>query len=191
MQFTAMYPTMVTKLISLDILKPYSVATEKLVNRLKFMLTQFETVTTTDPMGLSEPMTYKEAQNRLVQNYMGSIDEKAAEILLKRGLKKHTDKDLYKFTCDLRSIVQTLVLNEDQIKAIVSNITCPLLIIKARNGLQKLKDDVLNEYVDIYRKSSAEFCLVEVEGTHHVHLTHPELVAPYINEFLSKPSSKL
>lgn len=147
---------------------------------------------------IGRPLTvrYEEARQSIVDNYKGSVDEKAADILLVRSLKKKADaEDAYELPNDLRILVRTLTLSEEQIKVLVTNIRCPLLIIRASNGLKNFTEDVLKEYLDIYQASSADFRIVNVAGSHHVHLTHPERVAPHIHEFLlplaSFPTSKL
>ncbi len=136
-------------------------------------------------------VTYEQARESLVDNYKGSIDEKAADVLLIRGLKK-TGEDAYEFSSDMRILLRTLTLCEEQIKVLVRKITCPFLIIRAKSGLRNFTDELLREYLDIYRSNSQDFRFVEIEGTHHVHLTHPERVALHIRQFIMPPpSSKL
>lgn len=178
-------------MISLDLVKPFSVSVAKLPDVMRGIINQM--LEYSEVGSPPSTVTYQEARQSLVDNYKGSVDDKAAEVLLIRGLKKKTDaEDAYEFNIsDMRILVRTLTLTEEQIKVLVTNIRCPLLIIRASNGLKNFTENVLAEYLDIYRSSSQDFRIVDVKGTHHVHLTHPERVAPHIRQFLSTPTSKL
>lgn len=191
--FASLFPENVSRMISLDLVKPFSVSVSKLPVVMRGIITQMREFSE-----IGRPLTvrYEEARQSIVDNYKGSVDEKAADILLVRSLKKKADaEDAYELPNDLRILVRTLTLSEEQIKVLVTNIRCPLLIIRASNGLKNFTEDVLKEYLDIYQASSADFRIVNVAGSHHVHLTHPERVAPHIHEFLlplaSFPTSKL
>ena len=186
--YAALFPETVIKLISLDIAKPFSVSVAKLPARLKAILTQMDGyLRQADDEPLT--LTYRQARQTLIDNYKGSIDDKAADILLQRGLKRlGGHEDAYQFAGDLRVLIHTLTLSEDQIKVLLRQLSCPYMIILASEGLKNFTDDTLREYLDIYRQSSRDFRLVQIDGTHHVHLTCPERVAPYINEFIKSPS---
>ena len=189
--FASLFPEHVNKMISLDLVKPFSVSVPKLPDVMRGIINQM--LEYSEVGSPTSTVTYQEARQSLVDNYKGSVDDKAADVLLVRGLKKKTDaEDAYEFTIsDMRILVRTLTLTEEQIQVLVTNIRCPLLIIRASNGLKNFTENVLAEYLDIYRSSSQDFRIVDVEGTHHVHLTHPERVAPHIRQFLSTPTSKL
>lgn len=176
-------------MISLDLVKPFSVSASKLPIVMRGIITAMQGFSQVGP-----PMAvrYEEARQSIVENYKGSVDEKAADILLVRSLKKKADaENAYELPTDLRILVRTLTLSEEQIKVLVTSIRCPLLIIQASNGLKNFTEEVLKEYLDIYRTSSADFRLVNVDGSHHVHLTHPERVAPHIRDFLLRHASHL
>lgn len=189
--YTSLFPEKVSKLISLDISKPFSVSVEKLPARMQGILAQMEAISQQNENG-PQAMTYEEARTTLIDNYKGSIDKKSAEILLIRGLTKRSD-NTYEFKADLRTLVHTLTLTEDQVKVLIKNISCPFLIIRAKDGLKNFSEDMLKEYLNFYSQFSIDFRFVEVDGAHHVHLTHPERVAPHICDFISStfPSSKL
>jgi hypothetical protein len=50
-----------------------------------------------------------------------------------------------------------------------------------------LKDviEILQEILEILKRRE-NFQLVEIEGGHHVHLTHPHLLLPHILDFIHK-----
>lgn len=164
---------------------------EKLPARMQGILAHMDVISQQNENG-PQAMTYEEARNTLIDNYKGSVDEKSAEILLIRGLTKKGD-NTYEFKADMRTLIHTLTLSEDQVKVLVKNINCPFLIIRAKNGLKNFSENTLKEYLKFYSQYSIDFRFVEVDGTHHVHLTHPERVAPHIRDFIlsPSPSSKL
>ncbi len=191
--FTAMYPELVDKLISLDAVKQLSSSAEYLPARMRGILNNFQEIVERLDQGPLSTVSYEEARDRLVKNYGGSIDEKDAEVLLVRGLRK-VGEDEYEFTRDLRSIVRPYLFNDfttEQLKAVARGIICPFLLIKAKNTSIFEPKELYREFYDIYRDASEDFRYVEVDGKHHVHLSHPELVAPIIINFLFPVKSKL
>jgi len=192
--FVSMYSELVDKLISLDAVKQLSSSAEYLPARMKGVLTNFQEIVERLQQGPLSSVSYEDARERLVKNYGGSIDEKDADVLLKRGLRKLSDEDEYEFTRDLRSTVRPYLFNDfttEQLKAVARGIVCPFLLIKAKNTSTFEPKELYREFYDIYRDASEDFRYVEVEGRHHVHLSHPELVAPIISNFLFPVKSKL
>ena len=69
-------------------------------------------------------------------------------------------------------------------RRVSSEVKCPHLIIKAKQGnLYELPENV-KEVLDIYKDSNPLFKKVDVEGNHHAHLNTPENVWPHIADFL-------
>ncbi|XP_046634529.1 serine hydrolase-like protein [Daphnia pulicaria] len=101
--FVSMYSELVDKLISLDAVKQLSSSAEYLPARMKGVLTNFQEIVERLQQGPLSSVSYEDARERVVKNYGGSIDEKDADVLLKRGLRKLSDEDEYEFTRDLRS----------------------------------------------------------------------------------------
>lgn len=136
-------------------------------------------------------ITYNLARAKLLKNYKGSVDEKHADILLLRSLKKKSDNDEYEYTRDMRTIILPSIFHDfttDHLKSIARGISCPFLLITAKNSITSVSSEPRElhaEFVEIYRNASSDFRYVEVEGKHHVHLTHPHIIAPYICDFLS------
>ena len=141
-------------------------------------------------------MTWDEARDRLVKSYGGSIDERDAEVLMVRGVRKREGKDNeYEYTRDLRNIVRPYLfmdLTNEHHKAMAREITVPFLLIKAKNTYTFEAQEIFREFYDVYRDASEDFRFVTVEGRHHVHLSEPDLVVNHINNFLFPPvQSKL
>jgi pimeloyl-ACP methyl ester carboxylesterase len=193
--FVSMYSELVDKFISLDAVKQLSSSAEYLPVRMKGVLNHFQAIVERLEQGSLPSMSYKDAREKLVKIYVGSIDEKDAEILLRRGLRKLSDEDEYEFTRDLRSTVRPYLFNDftnEQLKEVARGIVCPFLLIEAKNSSLVFEPkELYREFYDLYRDASEDFRYVEVEGRHHVHLSHPELVAPIISNFLIPVKSNL
>lgn len=184
LNFAAIYPELVERLIVLDAANQTTVA-ELLPPRVRKVLDDFHELSVKQVTGMS----YEQAADRIPKSLAWSIvDGKGAEFLVPRGIKKiGEDHDVWALSRDLRSLIRPYVFNDqtvEQFKAVIREITCPLLLIKAKDddGFGKEHQD---EYNDIFKNTSVDFRLVPLDGRHHVHLTHPESVAPHIINFLS------
>lgn len=192
--FTSIFPEKVHKLISLDALKQYSAPEGDFVRRTRGVFDDFQSIVTKLEQGVPSTVTYSQAREKLVNSYQGSIGEKEADVLLLRSLRKK-DEDSFEFTRDLRTIIRPYVFSDftnEKLKAYAQGITCPFLLILARHSVTSLSlepKEMHQEFLEIYRRASKDFRLVEVDGTHHVHLTHPDVVAPFICKFLQPGNS--
>ena len=106
------------------------------------------------------------------------LDEAAAVHLARRaavpaegGVRWRNDRRLHH--------VQPQLLSEDQVLAFLDRIECPVLHIEARDGL-KYNAEVIAER----QRRIRQLQHVQVEGHHHVHMDHPERVAPHLRAFL-------
>jgi pimeloyl-ACP methyl ester carboxylesterase len=106
------------------------------------------------------------------------LDTGAARLLVERG--SETVEGGVRFTHDPRLRTRSRTrLTENQVLAFLSAITCPVLAVRALQGWPFPMDVVMNRLRHI-----ADLETAEIEGGHHVHLTHPERVATIINRFL-------
>ena len=64
--------------------------------------------------------------------------------------------------------------------AFLAGITCPVLAVRALQGWPFPEEVVMARLAVIQHLETAE-----VEGGHHVHLTHPDRVAPIVSQFMS------
>eukprot|EP00088_Acartia_fossae_P016068 TRINITY_DN18964_c0_g1_i10.p1 TRINITY_DN18964_c0_g1~~TRINITY_DN18964_c0_g1_i10.p1 ORF type:complete len:357 (-),score=60.89 TRINITY_DN18964_c0_g1_i10:152-1183(-) len=119
---------------------------------------------------------------------LGSITKESVEILMKRGLVKHPEKeDLYTWSADLRlRIPTTFNMVQEVAEEYGSKISCPHLLIKAKDSSKYTTDENFERILKVYRNHNPNFIYREFEGGHHLHLNTPELIAPTINKFLEK-----
>lgn len=68
---------------------------------------------------------------------------------------------------------------EEQVHSFLGAIDCPVLAIRARSGWPFPEEQMVARMAAI-----PDLTRLEVEGGHHVHLTHPERVAPAVEAFL-------
>jgi len=106
------------------------------------------------------------------------LDPDSAWLLMERGTEKV--RDGVRFTHDPRLKTRSRTrFTEDQVLAFLRSITCPVLAIRASQGWPFPEDLVAQR-----KKAISNLKFMEVEGGHHVHLTHPERVAPLVADFL-------
>ena len=105
------------------------------------------------------------------------LDREAARLLVERG-SEAVDGGVC-FTHDPRLRTRSrLRLTENQVLAFLSSIACPVLAVRALQGWPFPEDLVAVRLATIQQLETAE-----IDGGHHVHLTHPERIAPLINRF--------
>ena len=73
---------------------------------------------------------------------------------------------------------------EEHRAIIKDNLNCHLKIIKGKQGPYYESTELLEEFKAYYKQQCKSFAYIEVQGQHHLHIDHPEHVAPLINEFL-------
>lgn len=107
------------------------------------------------------------------------LDPASARFLVERSVESVPDG--LRFTFDPRLKTRSRWrFTEEQVLAFLAAIDCPVLAVRATSGWPVPKDQMktrLNAIPDVTR--------IEIEGGHHVHLTHPERVAPSVLNFLS------
>ncbi len=111
----------------------------------------------------------------------GDLSETGSLLLANRGLKPaeggvtwRSDPRL-KFNSPIR-------LSEEQVESFLSHVTCPTLVVAADQGLIPLRS-VLQPRFSRLKRGTLEM----VPGGHHVHLDHPDRVAPHLRKFLGLP----
>ena len=106
------------------------------------------------------------------------LDAEAAGRLVDRGTLNVSGGVRFTFDPRLRTRSRTR-LTEEQVIAFFESIDCPVLAVRATEGWPFPADLVAGRLAAVRNLEVAE-----VEGGHHVHLTHPERVAPIVNRFL-------
>jgi pimeloyl-ACP methyl ester carboxylesterase len=105
------------------------------------------------------------------------LDVEGTRLLVERGSRAEAGG--VRFTHDPRLKTRSrLRLTEEQVLAFLAAIRCPVLAVRASRGWPYPPEMVAGRLASIPQAQ-----VVEVEGGHHVHLTHPERVAPHIRSF--------
>ncbi len=103
----------------------------------------------------------------------------AAALLVTRGTQ--TRADGVDWSYDPRLHAQSLLrLTEQQVLAFFDRVQCPALVVNAIDGLP-MDRAVFDERLAHLREAT----LLEVDGGHHVHLVHPEKIAPAMQQFFA------
>ncbi|XP_071542219.1 probable serine hydrolase isoform X2 [Panulirus ornatus] len=183
MLYAATFPEKVRKVIMIDVIKPLSYDAADQPERSAKGIQELMAAETI--IGRNRNCyEYCDILNKMVKSYGSSLTEEAAKILLKRGSVKHTN-GLYSFNYDPRLKTKNIIgMTLEQQKAFANRLQCELLIIKALSGPMYEGRELYDEILGIYKKKPKCFYYKEVEGTHHVHLNCPEIVAPIICEFI-------
>ncbi|XP_043686433.1 probable serine hydrolase isoform X1 [Vespula pensylvanica] len=183
--YAASYPNEVDILISLDIVSPSVrdiTKTAAITGDHIDKFLKYENLTL-DNIPCYE---YSEMIGIVVAAYNGSINEKGAEILMKRGIQASYIPKKFYFSRDPRLKVSTLgMLSLDLVLAYASKITCAYLNIRAVPGMDFEQPENYQKVLDQIKISAKKYEYHEVKGTHHVHLINPERIAPIIKNFIS------
>jgi len=121
-------------------------------------------------------MTLEAAVTARMKN--SDLDRRAARMLVERSVEPVARG--VRFSHDPRLKTSSRIrLTEDQVLAFLGKIECPVLIVRAKQGWPFPEQIVARRLEAI-----ADLRTAWVEGGHHVHLIHPERVAPLVREFL-------
>ena len=106
------------------------------------------------------------------------LNPASARILVERSVEAVPDG--VRFTFDPRLKTRSRWrFTEEQVLAFLAVIDCPVLAVRAASGWP-----VPEEQMNMRLDAIPDVTRVEVEGGHHVHLTHPDRVAPSVLKFL-------
>lgn len=106
------------------------------------------------------------------------LDPASARVLVERSVEETPGG--FRFTFDPRLKTRSRSrFTEEQSLAFLAAIDCPVLAVRAESGWPFPEEQMQRRLEAI-----PEVTRLKVEGGHHVHLTHPERIAPAISEFL-------
>lgn len=132
--------------------------------------------------------TYDEMERRVHEGTQRSIDSDKAKYLVDRGSKPSTiNPDKFHFTRDIRlKYMHPFYVDHKIGLEYIKKIRAPYLFIRSDD--QDFHDSEKNtrEGVELFKKCNKNFEFLKVNGTHHVHLNQPELMADKICKFLKK-----
>jgi pimeloyl-ACP methyl ester carboxylesterase len=127
----------------------------------------------------------------MLDAYKGALTKESCEIMMKRGALPATsgDNDVkggsFRFSRDARLKVGGLgFLSMDMALEYASKITCEVLNIRGKPGMQFDPPDSYHTVLEAIRNSAKKLEFHEVEGSHFLHLNNPESVCPIIVKFL-------
>lgn len=180
LMFAAAFPSRVKRLVLADSLGPITApedtATEQLTAALKSRRRS----------RVARISTYPQRQDLLerIQRGNSSLSDVAAELLLERNAMVEPDRG-WRFSYDRRlRDVSAYRFTENQVLDLIRHVECPVLLLRASYGTV-LRDGPLDDRIAAFK----DIEVVEVEGSHHVHLVEPEKVAGPIEEFLRADSA--
>ncbi|VEN45723.1 unnamed protein product [Callosobruchus maculatus] len=183
--FARMYPHLVEKMIMLEGIHTYPTTAEDYVTHLLKIFQNHFNSHEKLLYGKQPKYKYKEAFDKVKYNrdIGSSINDKATEALLKRGLRK-LGEDEYIFTLDQRMKYYIYPLHDFSfaVRSLKKHpLQCPTLMILAKGNENTTKwfEPVLKEL-----RKRDNFKMLEVLGDHDVHNVYPERVAPFIRDFL-------
>ncbi|KAG8185227.1 hypothetical protein JTE90_002756 [Oedothorax gibbosus] len=188
LQFSAFFPELVDKCISLDVMKPFSAPADQ-VHFLK--MNAAHKFLQLEKKLLNSPPVYtgKSAPARLVKGMHNEISEDGAKILLKRGSRPSECGKGIIFSRDLRChpIEYISLESHEVVETFMTHLKCKLMIIMANSThrlYQPETPETIEKFSILYKNSVEHFVYERVEGNHFVHLNNPERIAPIINKFL-------
>ncbi|KAM9314600.1 serine hydrolase-like protein [Pholidichthys leucotaenia] len=183
-QFSALYPEMVEAVVQLDVLGFLPVDAKEIPGVMKQgidEILQFE-----EMAAMKEKVyTYEKAVERLLA-VNPTMTERSVEMILERGLTQVEGG--FVFSRDRRVNFRNIVKMTLEIAVeMMSRIKAPVLIIVADKGILERGSEVnqkraISTFLQLYNDRNDT--VVKVTGSHHVHLDNPEVVAPFICDFL-------
>lgn len=178
--FCALYPDMVDTLVLLDV---YGFIVTDPRDTFKMMrlgmdsMIQFEKRTEEN----GKVYTYEAAVERLLAANP-TLSEQSVHLLLKRGLTQVEGGFI--FSRDLRVNFRDTVRHSlEQCVELQSRIQASVLIILADNGYGASSDKMPSSKL-LQGYQDKNNTVKKVPGDHHVHLNNPEVVAPFVSDFL-------
>ncbi|XP_034059160.1 serine hydrolase-like protein isoform X1 [Gymnodraco acuticeps] len=183
--FSALYPEMVDALVLLDnygILPTDSKEICKVVRQGMDQTLQFEKKTEEEKWRV---YTYEKAVERL-QAANPTLSERSVHILLERGLVQVEGG--FVFSRDLRVNFKNIMrISLEQSLEIQSRIQASVLAVLTDKGFDKiLSEPAQRKFTSALLEDlkNRNHTIVRVPGDHHVHLNNPEVIAPFVSDFL-------
>lgn len=171
-------PKRIDRVVLLDGLGPTSAPGARAAEQLEKALTERGTLAAKSPRTFQTP---EEAVELIAQIYQ--ISPENAAVLMSRGLtqSRHGDgRTTWHFTYDLRLRAATsLYMTESQVLSFFARISAPTLLIRPDDGWP-FDPNMMHTRIE----AIPHLELLRVPGNHHVHLEHPERIAPAVQSFL-------
>ncbi len=186
--FASVFPDRVNFVIGIDALKPMMYAPEKAPQMLEARVKDFMRADYRNQLD-SEPPAYtlEEMAERWVTYTRGSVTPEVVHHLLLRNIKESKkEPGKYFFSRDSRMKYSYGTNFPQSVNVeLAKRLNMPYLFIKALKAPYYEDKRYFHEIIEIMKKNP-DFELQFVDATHHLHLTHTEMVAPIISKFLEK-----
>ncbi|XP_045118584.1 probable serine hydrolase isoform X1 [Portunus trituberculatus] len=183
--FTSLFPEQVIAFVSLDYIRPRKTTIDSIQQNIS-VLFKGETLRKQKPVVYSE----EQAIERLIKartnlGINAAIDRDAAYVLLPRSARQVEGG--YAWSHDPRARANFQATFGKSWYTYTSQIRCPVLIVAANHGIvTSAVREVFEEALAVYRSNAQWLDVVAVDGSHHVHLTHPKRVAKPLVAFLHR-----
>ena len=189
--FAATHPEMVEGLVMLDMIKPAPVSrnTSDMISRTRLSLDTFikledKIVHKGEKVYETEEEAVKRLKEGAASDHGDSLSDESARIMTRRGVR--AVEGGFIFTRDLRHRSLGLYgLSDTVLQEFARNIQCPHLVIKASDSPSYDSQESVDAILPIYEKNPM-FEIINVQGSHHVHLNSPEKIVPHIETFFNK-----
>jgi len=189
---TAAMPEAVEKLIMIDTLGPWT-RNISTVGYLSLALHE------RDKIVARKPLIYPTREEAFAKYRRNNpfISDRGAGLLLERGLLpvvSPVGKIGYRFRHDPRLVANSPVRFRDQeVIEILGAIQCPCILVIASSSALQYKDFNKPENVERFKKRVAavkDLEVLEIQGSHHVHLDNPEALAQKFVDFVLRPTEE-
>ncbi|MDF2179834.1 alpha/beta hydrolase [Aliiglaciecola sp. CAU 1673] len=113
----------------------------------------------------------------IARTMAGDIDKESARILVERNLVETDDGLKWRTDRRLRTI-SSLRMTDEQAKAFLCGIQCPVLAVRGESGFEKIRINQAKrrEWIVNLKESSCE-------GGHHFHMQQPQVLAEQLRAF--------
>lgn len=188
--FTALNPDKVDMVIALDTIKPQIRPARMIVKLLQYKAEHALLADKRNREANSEPpsYTYDELVERVIDGSMQSVARDKAKYMIERGVKEsQTFPGKYYFSRDSRvKYMFDFHVDQSTCLEMVKQIRVPYLFVKASDKNFSENPKHIKEAISVFQQTNPHFKMVNVPGTHHVHLNSPELIAGEISAFLQR-----
>ncbi|XP_071329347.1 serine hydrolase-like protein [Trachinotus anak] len=186
--FSALYPERVDALVLLDAYGFFPTDSKEVCRVMRQgmeQMIQFEKETE----GKRRVYTYEKAVERLL-TANPTLSEQSVHILLERGLVQ-VEGAGFVFSRDLRvNFKNTSRLSLEQSLEMQSRIQADVLVVLAEAGFDKIfsqPEEFTSALLQCFMDKNHK--VVTVPGDHHIHLNKPEVIAPFVSDFLQTKAS--
>jgi len=177
--YAAAVPEKVARLLLIEGLGPLASGPERTLEVLRRgMLAR--SITQRSPLRVFESIDAAAA----IRQRASGISAESARLIVERGLRPRGDDGAvegYVWSSDPRLTLPSMQrFSEDQVRALVSGIAAPTLLILAEPAAPYLATELIERRIACVQVIQ----VVRLAGTHHLHLDDPRPVAKAIREFL-------